>query len=198
MILLTSRIASAVERMLSALSLRWSRLCHLHQWTIGLDSNLGPDGKIVNISGDRSAIEMGSNGLVRGEILVFRHAGRIKIGDWFYLGPNSSIWSADEEGIHIGDRVLISHGTHIHDSNSHPIDAKRRFEQTKAVLKTGHPKKNPGIKSAPIKIGDDVWIGFGATILKGASIGDRAVIGAGSIIKSDVPPDTIVPAKSTF
>ena len=42
---------------------------------------------------------------------------------------------------------------------------------------------------APVEIGRDVWIGGGAIILPGVRIGDRAVIGAGSIVTRDVPPD---------
>ena len=40
---------------------------------------------------------------------------------------------------------------------------------------------------APCTIGNDVWIGAGAVILRGTTIGDKAVIGAGSIVKGDVP-----------
>lgn len=198
MIVLVSKFASRLDQLFSVALLKWRQLCDMHAWKCGQGSKLGQGGNIVNIGKNRDAIEIGVKGLVRGELLVFKHAGKIKIGDWFYLGPNSSIWSADEDGISIGNRVLISHGTHIHDSNSHPLDKDERFNQTRSVLTTGHPQKNPGIKSAPITIGDDVWIGFGATILKGTTIGNNAVIGAGSIIKSDVPEGTIVPAKATF
>ena len=46
--------------------------------------------------------------------------------------------------------------------------------------------------TAPISIGNHVWIGAGATILKGVTIGDNAIIGAGSVVTKDVPPNTIV------
>lgn len=46
--------------------------------------------------------------------------------------------------------------------------------------------------TAPIKIGNHVWIGAGATILKGITIGDNAIIGAGSIVTKDVPANSIV------
>jgi acetyltransferase-like isoleucine patch superfamily enzyme len=44
----------------------------------------------------------------------------------------------------------------------------------------------------PIVIGDGVWIGFGAIVLGGVTIGDRSVIGAGAVVSKDVPPDSIV------
>ena len=50
----------------------------------------------------------------------------------------------------------------------------------------------------PITIGNDVWVGGNATILPGVTIGDRCVIGAGSVVTKDVPPDSLAvgnPAK---
>lgn len=58
-------------------------------------------------------------------------------------------------------------------------------------------RKQPTI-SAPIRIGQDVWIGANAIVLAGVTIGDGAVVGAGAVVTKDVAPDTIVagvPAK---
>ena len=55
-----------------------------------------------------------------------------------------------------------------------------------------------GIKSAPITIGDRVWIGCRAIILAGVTIGEGSVVAAGSVVTRDVPPGTLVagnPAK---
>jgi acetyltransferase-like isoleucine patch superfamily enzyme len=48
-----------------------------------------------------------------------------------------------------------------------------------------------GIKSSPVKIGDDVFIGANALILKGVTIGDRAIVGAGSVVARDAPEDEV-------
>nr|WP_281414018.1 acyltransferase [Rhizobium lentis] len=133
--------------------------------------------------------------MIRGELLTFGFGGRIEIGDWFYLGPQSTIWSASE--IVIGDRVLISHSVAIHDSDSHPTDPQLRFEQTRQILTSGHPRTNPGVKTKPVLIGNDVWIGMGAIILKGVTIGDRAIIGARAIVKTNVPADGFVPSPTS-
>ncbi|WP_192358462.1 acyltransferase [Mesorhizobium mediterraneum] len=124
---------------------------------------------------------------------IFAHEGRIEIGDWFFLGAGSTVWSSDPIGIKIGKRVLVSSGVVIHDTNSHPMDPEKRFAQTRAIFKTGHPRIDPGIRSAPVTIGDDVWIGTGAMIMKGVTVGDRAIISAGAIVRSDVPSDALVP-----
>jgi maltose O-acetyltransferase len=50
----------------------------------------------------------------------------------------------------------------------------------------------PDVKSSPIVIEEDVWIGFNSTILKGVTIGKGAIIGAGSMVTKDVPPYAVV------
>ncbi len=160
--------------------------------SIAPSTKLSSEGRVFNIRNDRTAVRVGENGMIRGELLTFGFGGRIEVGSWFYLGPLSTIWSASE--IIIGDRVLISHSVAIHDSDSHPTDPDLRFEQTKQILTSGHPRENPGVKTKPVRIGNDVWIGMGAIIMKGVTIGDRAIIGARAVVKTDVPADGFVPS----
>jgi acetyltransferase-like isoleucine patch superfamily enzyme len=80
--------------------------------------------------------------------------------------------------ITIGDEVAISERVVIRDSDNHRIGDQER--------------------SAPIHIGDRVWIGLNAVILKGVTIGDGAVVAAGAVVTRDVPPGSLVggvPAK---
>jgi len=71
--------------------------------------------------------------------------------------------------IEIGNNVIISDNATIRDSDNHYIT------------------HNNGVQTKPIKIGNNVWIGMNCTILKGVSIGDGAVIAAGSLVNKDVP-----------
>lgn len=157
---------------------------------LGSGTRLTRSGRIDNIRGNRSAITIGQNSIIAGHLQVFAHDGGIRIGDWFYLGRGSSIWSAAE--VIIGDRVLVSHNVNIHDTNSHPFDAEARFQQTKSIVTKGHPRTNPGIVSTPVRIGNDVWIGYSASVLRGVTIGEGAVIGAASVVTRDVEPWTVV------
>ena len=109
----------------------------------------------------------------------------ISIGDDVYIGFRSFFSCA--ENITIGNRVLIA-GAQIYDNNNHPIDPYKR-----AMNETVERDK-----IAPVVIEDDVWIGFGAVILKGVRIGRGAIVALGSVVTKDVPPLTIVagnPAK---
>ena len=78
--------------------------------------------------------------------------------------------------IRIGDNFQAGPGVQLL-TPEHPLDAvARRGTET----------------ARPIVIGDDVWIGGGAIVLAGVTIGHRSVIGAGSVVTKDVPPDVVV------
>lgn len=90
--------------------------------------------------------------------------------------------------VKIGEHCLVGANVTITDTDFHPIDPEgRRYNE------------NPeGIGAAPVEIEDNVFIGTGAIILKGVRIGKNSVIGAGSVVTRDVPPDSIAagnPAK---
>ena len=80
------------------------------------------------------------------------------------------------ESIVIGELVAIAWDSDISDSDMHPI------------VVDGEPFP----ASAPIRIGDHVWIGAGARIMKGVTIGNGAIIAAGAIVTKDVLPRTLV------
>lgn len=80
----------------------------------------------------------------------------------------------DQGGIYIGDGALIGHNTVL------------------ATLNHGIlPEERHDLIPKPIRIGKNVWIGSNSTILPGVSIGDNAVIGAGSVVTKDIPENMI-------
>jgi len=156
------------------------------------NATIATEGCIDNLQSDPAVIHIGRNSFIRGKLLVYRHGGKIMVGNNCYLGHRSDIWSMDS--VIIGDRVLISHDCQIHDGTAHSLDPKERAAHFTAILETGHPQTwadLPGVRSAPVIIEDDVWISFGVTILKGVRIGKGAVISARSIVTKDVPPYTM-------
>lgn len=162
---------------------------------IGPSTRFAASGQVVNIPGRRERIVVGGNCVICGQLLIFAHAGQIRIGDWVFIGKGSHVWSSSE--LSIGNRVLISHNVEIHDTESHPLDPQARAEQMRSIILTEHPQDIEGIKASPISIGDDVWIGFGATIKRGVTIGDRAIIGARAIVDRDVPAGGMVKAPAS-
>ena len=94
---------------------------------------------------------------------------------------NSGCCFQDQGGIEIGDNVLIGQQVVLATLNHDLM-----------------PEKRANMSPAPIKIGNDVWIGAHATILAGVTIGNGAVIAAGAVVTKDVPANTVVggvPAK---
>lgn len=114
---------------------------------------------------------------IRGCINTTRQ-GHVIIGD--HVGISSAcIWSESE--IRIGNHVNIGGDCLIMDTDAHPIDYIERRK----------PVTGDNVSSLPIYIKDDVWIGARCIILKGVTIGERSVIGAGSVVTSDIPADCI-------
>ncbi len=96
----------------------------------------------------------------------------IKTGESVFLNFNCVI--LDVMAVRIGSRTLIGPNVQIYTA-THPMDYRNRAA---------------GLEYAkPVTIGEDVWIGGSAVICPGVTIGDRAVIGAGSVVTRDVPPD---------
>lgn len=105
--------------------------------------------------------------------------GDFEIGD-AYINSGAKILC--EEKITIGDNCAIAWGVTIVDTDRHKID-------------TGEGSTN---MTAPVKIGDNVWIGYNSSINKGVTIGEGAVIGSNSVVVNDIPPRSLavgVPAQ---
>ena len=114
--------------------------------------------------------------------MTFGHGGRISIGEWCYVGAGTRIWSA--ASIEIGNRVLISHSANVFDSLTHPLQAAARHEQVRQIFTSGHPREI-SLDESPVKIGDDAWIGAGAMVLRGVSVGEGGVVAAGAVVTKD-------------
>jgi acetyltransferase-like isoleucine patch superfamily enzyme len=155
---------------------------------LGDGAKLMASARIRNIRGDTRQIKVGKHTIVAGELLVFSHGGDISIGEWCYIGEGARVWSS--KAVHIGDRVLISHSVNIFDSLTHPLNARLRHAQFKAIIQTGHPH-SIDLGERPVIVGNDVWIGANACVLRGVILGEGAVVGAGAVVTHDVPPFTI-------
>lgn len=154
------------------------------------------DATITNNKKDVNLVLIGKHTWIRGELIIFKHGGKICIGQDCLIGSNSKIWSSI--GIYIGDRVLISHNVNIHDNISHPLDAEERHQDFSYIKKNKELREHTDIRESEITIENDVWIGFNSTVLKGVRIGQGSIIGANSVVTKDVPPFSIAvgnPAK---
>lgn len=141
-------------------------------------------------------LKIGSHCMINGQFIFEKDSGFVSIGDRVHIGKSMCI---SINGITIGDDVTIAWDCLLYDHNSHPIDWKqRRFDteqEYRDFCETGDPLKNKdwnNVKSKPIVIKNKAWIGAGCKILKGVTIGEGAIVGAGSVVTHDVPDWTIV------
>jgi acetyltransferase-like isoleucine patch superfamily enzyme len=129
----------------------------------------------------------------------------VEIGRKFRVCPNVKIISENSGKISIGTNFFANYNTFIYSSESYiKIGNDCLLGPDVLIINTNHAtQKNILIReqasvSLPINIGNDVWIGAKATILAGVTIGDGAVIAAGSVVNKDVEANAIVagtPAK---
>ncbi len=98
------------------------------------------------------------------------------MGEYTFIGRMTTIEVV--KSVNIGKNCLISPCVYITDHNH--------------STKTGKPMFRQPCKSAPVEIGDDVWIGANSVILPGVTIGRGAVVAAGAVVNKDVPPLAIV------
>lgn len=110
----------------------------------------------------------------------FLRGGGITINGGGFTAGNNMIIA--KESVEIGQDCQIAWGVTISDHDFHKT-------YTNGVQ---------NVETSPVKVGNGVWIGMNATILKGVTIGDNAVIAAGSVVVRDVPANSVVagvPAK---
>lgn len=98
----------------------------------------------------------------------------IEIGENFYANHNMII--LDGGKVTFGDNVFVAPNCGFYTAG-HPLDTDRR---------------NAGLEYAyPIKVGNNVWIGAGVSVLPGVTIGNNTVIGAGSVVTKDIPDNAV-------
>jgi acetyltransferase-like isoleucine patch superfamily enzyme len=102
--------------------------------------------------------------------------GSIELGREVYVGPGAVLYG--QGGLTVGDATLVSMHCRILSSNHRVPGLDRRIRwETDELL--------------PTRIGSDVWLGAGVTVLGGVTIGDGCVVGAGAVVTRDLPPGSI-------
>lgn len=118
-------------------------------------------------------------------ITTLRPGSEIRIGA--AAGFSGAVICAAER-VEIGDRVMLGANVTVTDTNSHPLDYRERFPDQygqKAEL------ADTAVDVRPVVIGNDVFVGMHSLILKGVTIGDGVVVGAASVVTTDLPPRCI-------
>lgn len=132
------------------------------------------------------SIQIGSGSMVRCRVDFDGAGGTVQIGDRSYVGASHLVCHSR---IGIGSDVLISWGVTVIDHDSHSLHWQQRAQD---VSRWMQGKKDwTHVNTAPVEIADKAWIGYGATILKGVTIGEGAVVAACSVVTRSIPPYTL-------
>ena len=183
MVLLPERKALTASRLLAAL-LRRMRLPWTRLWNprVRFGDRCDVRARLEIRVGSRGRVEFGEC-CVLDRDLTMECDGVIRIGDRTIFGHHCTI--AARRAIEIGEDCLIAEMVSIRDHD-------HRFERLDFLI------REQGEIVAPVHIGRNVWLGAKATICKGVSIGDNAIVGANAVVTHDIPPNAIaagVPAR---
>jgi galactoside O-acetyltransferase len=147
--------------------------------------------RLKHVSGN--LLSVGEDSIIHADISFEESGGQIQIGSRTFVGRSDLVCY---RSLVIGDDVIMSWGITAVDHDSHSTEWEKRRND---VRDWGKGRKNwEHIAHAPVVVGNKAWIGFNVSILKGVTIGEGAVIGACSVVTSDIPPYSVAvgnPAK---
>jgi acetyltransferase-like isoleucine patch superfamily enzyme len=135
--------------------------------------------------GRQVRIQIGKQGLVRfgswvwiGRGTKIRcHEGEVRIGAKTVLGEDCTI--SAYQHVSIGEQCIVADRVMLIDFDHNVAEVER-------------PIRVQGIYKRDVRVGNNVWIGYGAQILRGVTVGDNAIIGASAVVSKDVPSNAVV------
>lgn len=140
-------------------------------------------GRQVEMNTRVGSIRLGAHVTVGPCTIIESRGGTVRLGDRTALGPFCVLYG--HGGLEIGADCMIA---------SHVVCIPENHYFTRIDI----PMRAQGGNRRGIRIGDDVWLATGVTVLDGVSIGRGAIIGAGAVVTRDIPPYAIaygVPAR---
>jgi acetyltransferase-like isoleucine patch superfamily enzyme len=105
------------------------------------------------------------------------HEGEVRIGEKTVLGQECTI--SAYQHVSIGEQCIIADRVMMIDFDHNVAEVERAI-------------RHQGIYKRDVRVGNNVWIGYGAQILRGASVGDNAIVGASAVVTRDVPANAVV------
>lgn len=140
------------------------------------------------------AVKIGDDNLLSASFVVETSKGKITVGNNTFIGGGFFVCA---EEISIGSDVMFSWGCTVIDTDAHSLNWEHRRQDVRDWKRgtdeglIGKYKDWTHVASKKIEIKDKAWIGFNVIILKGVTIGEGAVVAAGSVVTKDVAPYTL-------
>ena len=133
-----------------------------------------------------------------GVTIQIGRAGRVELGRWSWLGHGTKVRC--HEGLVsigakpvLGQECTISAYQHVSIGRECVIaDRVMLIDFDHGMVEVDRPVRLQGIYKRDVRVGNNVWIGYGACILRGVTVGDNAVIGTSAVVTKDVPANAVV------
>ena len=134
----------------------------------------------------------------RVELFARRRHGRLSIGPWCWIGSDNKL-RVHEGRLRLGPKVVLGAANVVNTYLDVEIGTNTMLGDWIYVCDFDHnydrvdvPIRKQGITKTPVRIGEDVWVGEKASILRGADIGAGSVIGSQTLVKDRIPPFSVV------
>lgn len=151
---------------------------------------------VVKAQENRKYVRVGKDSMLECTIFFESGEGEVIIGDNVYIGASKIICRTRVE---FGNNIFVAWGVYFYDHDSHSLDYQHRQQDLRQQVKDYREGKffidNKNwavVNTKAIKVCDNAWIGMHAIILKGVTIGEGAIVAAGSVVTKDVEPWTMV------
>lgn len=193
--LVTKFIVQPIRIILTARPLR-SDITYRAQISVGNKSNIQHLNLLSRSTNQNELkIHVGSDCIIQGDFIFETEHGKITIGDRTFIGGSKFICI---DAIEIGNDVMFSWGCTVVDNNAHSLVWEERkndvLDWKKGIEENaiGKYKDWTNVQRKRVVIKDKAWIGFNSIILKGVTIGEGAIVAAGSVVTKDVPDFAVV------
>lgn len=176
-------ITSAKQRILRA---RWAKTLS-ENLEIGEGTVISPRNLSLRAR-DNTRLTVGSDSIIEGSLVIECAGASIRIGNRTFIGGGTTLGSASS--IFIGDDVLVSFDVLVMDHDGHSLSFTERSNDTKDWARGEKDWSN--VLTQPVRIESKSWLGAKVIVLKGVTIGEGAVVAAGSVVTKNVPAWTLV------
>ena len=127
--------------------------------------------------GNKGAIDFGRFVWIGDGTKIRCHEGVVEIGQKTVMGQECTI--SAYQRVRIGEQCVIA-------------DRAMFIDFDHGVVEVERPIRQQGIYKRDVEVGSNVWIGYGACILRGVSVGDNSIVGTNSVVTKDVPANSVV------
>jgi acetyltransferase-like isoleucine patch superfamily enzyme len=127
--------------------------------------------------GERGRVDFGRFVWIGDGTKIRCHEGRVEIGEKTVMGQECTI--SAYQHVRIGEQCVIA-------------DRAMFIDFDHGVVEVERPIRQQGIYKRDVVVGSNVWVGYGACVLRGVSVGDNSIVGTNSVVTRDVPANAVV------